>query len=69
MVKRMWYAVCVFIGIFLGVVFTWAVERRRYEVMLRDLATLNAAIAEILDAIVVALTKLAQSNGGDAENE
>lgn len=54
-----------FSGFVLGIISAWAVERRRYEALVKDVEEIAAANVFIVDKLLTVLTGLCEAvNGG-----
>lgn len=56
------------LGFVAGIVVVWAIERRRYEVLVHEVYEAVGAAVEVMDAVVKILTVLVVRNGGSKAN-
>jgi len=67
--------VCFIGGIVFGVILTWALERRRYEAIVKDLEEIEGAVLVALDEIINILEVMvknksaAQQGGSEQEGK
>lgn len=52
------------IGLLVGIIVTWAYEKRSYEIALKEVAETTAAVVFVLDRILTLLEIMHIENGG-----